>query len=52
MFRTITTTTGNVIYYDTPFYDVYRCYFDSDQEYLTIEKNKKQTINNLINYCK
>ncbi len=52
MFRTITTTTGNVIYYDTPFYDVYRCYFDSDQEYLTIEKNKKQTISNLIKYCK
>ena len=52
MFRIITTTTGNVIYYDTPFYDVYRCYFDEDNEYWTIEKNSKKTINDLINYCK
>ena len=51
MFRIITTTTGNVIYYDTLFYDVYRCNFDTDNEYWTIEKNSKKTINDLINYC-
>ncbi len=52
MFRTITTTVGNVIYYDTPFYDVYRCNFDEENEYYVIEKNSKKTISELINYCK
>lgn len=52
MFRTITTTTGDVIYYDTLFYDVYRCYFDKDNEYWVIEKNSKPTINELLDYCK
>lgn len=51
-FRTITTTIGNVIYYDTPFYDVYRCNFDTDKEYWAIEKNNKPTANELMNYCK
>lgn len=52
MFRLKTTTTGNVIYYDTLFYDVYRCYFDEDNEYWVIEKNSNPTIEELINYCK
>ncbi len=52
MFRMITTTTGSVIYYDTPFYDVYRCNFDEPNEYWVIEKNSKPTTNDLINYCK
>ncbi len=52
MFRTVTTTTGNVIYYDTLFYDVYRCYFDQDNEYWVIEKNSKKTVKDLLNYCK
>lgn len=52
MFRLFTTTTGNVIYYDTLFYDVYRCNFDEDNEYWVIEKNKENTIDDLINYCK
>ena len=51
-FRIITTTTGNVIYYDTLFYDVYRCNFDEDNEYWIIEKNSKKTNNDLINYCR
>lgn len=38
MFRVKTTTTGNVIYYDTLFYDVYRCNFDENNEYWVIEK--------------
>lgn len=52
MFRLETTTTGNVIYYDTLFYDVYRCNFDEDNEYWVIAKNNKPTIEELINYCK
>lgn len=52
MFRLKTTTTGNVIYYDTLFYDVYRCNFDEDNEYWVIEKNSNPTIEELINYCK
>lgn len=52
MFRITTTTTGNVIYYDTIFYDVYRCNFDEDNEYWTIEKNGNPTINELLDYCK
>ena len=52
MFRTITTTINNVIYYDTPFYDVYRCNHDLDNEYWTIEKNSKPTESDLMKYCK
>lgn len=52
MFRTTATTTGSVIYYDTPFYDVYRCNFDTENEYWTVEKNSNPTINELIDYCK
>lgn len=52
MFRLKTTYVGSVIYYDTLFYDVYRCNFDEENEYWTIEKNNKPTINELINYCK
>lgn len=52
MFRLTTTTTGNVIYYDTLFYDVYRCNFDEDNEYWVIEKNKNPSIEELIDYCK
>ena len=47
MFRLKTTTTGDVIYYDTLFYDAYRCNFDEDDEYWVTTKN-----NELINYCK
>ncbi len=52
MFRITTTTTGNVIYYDTPFYDVYRCNFDESDEYWVISKNSNPTIDELIDYCK
>lgn len=52
MFRLTTTTTGSVIYYNTLFYDVYRCNFDEANEYWVIEKNHKNTIEDLINYCK
>ena len=52
MFRSSTKYIGNVIYYDTSFYDVYRCNFDTDKEYWIIEKNSKKTDIDLINYCK
>lgn len=52
MFRLVTTTIGNVIYYDTLFYDVYRCNFDENNEYWVIEKNNNLTTEELINYCK
>ena len=52
MFRIITTTTGNVIYYDTLFYDVYRCNFDTDKEYWVVAKNSHPSTKDLINYCK
>lgn len=52
MFRFTTTTTGSVIYYDTLFYDVYRCHFDEENEYWVIEKNSHPTIEELIYYCK
>ena len=52
MFRLKTTFTGKVIYYDTLFYDVYRCNFDEDNEYWVVEKNSNPTIEELIDYCK
>lgn len=52
MFRLKTTYTGNVIYYDTLFYDVYRCNFDEDNEYWVTLKNNNVTTKELINYCK
>lgn len=52
MFRIKTTFAGNVIYYDTLFYDVYRCNFDEDNEYWVIEKNNNTTTQELIDYCK
>ena len=52
MFRTTTKYIGNVLYYDTLFYDVYRCNFDQDNEYWVVEKNSKKTDTELMNYCK
>ena len=39
-------------YYDTPFYDVFRCNTDKSNEYWIIEKNKKYTDSEIKNYCK
>lgn len=52
MFRTNTKYIGNLVYYDALFYDVYRCNFDTDNEYWAVEKNSKKTDIDLINYCK
>lgn len=51
-FRTKTVFVGDVIFYDTLFYDVYRCNFDTEEEYWQIEKNSKYDIDSLMNYCK
>lgn len=44
-------TLNNIIYYDTPFYDVIRCDKDSKVETWNIEKNKKYTDEDLFDYC-
>ncbi len=51
MFRMTTKTTGDVIYYDTLFYDVYRCYFDEENEYWVVTENGQPSVNDLIDYC-
>lgn len=52
MFRIKTVTIGNVIFYDTLFYDVYRCNFDSKDEYWEVTKNRWYNDESLMNYCK
>lgn len=52
MFSKVTTTIDTTIYYDTPFYDVFRCNKDSDNEYWVIESNKKHNTESIRNYCK
>lgn len=52
MFRISTIYAGDVLYYDTLFYDVYRCYFDTDKEYFVIQKNHSHEIEYLLNICK
>lgn len=51
MYRIRTTTTGDVIYYDTLFYDVFRCYFDTPDEYWQVTANQKLEVKDLLNYC-
>lgn len=48
-------TSDNIIYYDTPFYDVVRCYRDTDKEYYQVISNKSYDVDNIdeFNYiCK
>lgn len=52
MFRIKTVTIGNVIFYDTLFYDVYRCNFDSKDEYWEVTNNRSYNDESLMNYCK
>lgn len=42
----------NVIYYDTPFYDVIRCNVDKDSETFKVIKNQKYDRDNIDNFCK
>lgn len=48
LFIIFVSTTGNIIDYDTLFYDVYRCNFDEENEYWVVEKNNSPTIEELI----
>lgn len=52
MFSKETTTIDTTIYYDTLFYDVFRCNANTDKEYWVIEPNKKYDTESIINYCK
>ena len=52
MFRISTSYAGDVLYYDTLFYDVYKCYFDTPKEYFVIQKNTTHKIEYLLNICK
>ena len=51
-FSLIKVTGENVVYYDTPFYDVVRCNVDDDNETCKIIKNQDYDRNNIDNYCK
>ncbi|MBO5414658.1 MAG: helix-turn-helix transcriptional regulator [Bacilli bacterium] len=52
MFAKTKTTIDTTIYYDTPFYDVFRCNANKDNEYWVIEYNKKHNNESIMNYCK
>ena len=51
-FSTYKVSGDNVMYYDTPFYDVVRCNVDKDDEIYKIIKNQKYNIDNIDIYCK
>lgn len=42
----------NIVYYDTPFYDVVRCNVDKDNETFKVIRNQKYDKENIDNYCK
>ena len=42
----------NVIYYDTPFYDVVRCNVNKDNETFRVIKNQKYDKDNIDKFCK
>ena len=51
-FSTYKITANNMIYYDTPFYDVVRCNVDKENESFRVIKNTKYDINNIDNMDK
>ena len=51
-FSLVKVTGENVIYYDTPFYDVVRCNVDKDNETFKVIKNQKYDRDNIDNFCK
>ena len=42
----------DVIYYDTPFYDVIRCNVNKDNEIFRVIKNQKYDKDNIDKFCK
>lgn len=51
-FSVIKASGENVVYYDTPFYDVVRCNVDKDNEQFKVIKNQKYNIYNIDKFCK
>jgi len=51
-FSTYKISSGETIYYDTPFYDVVRCNKDTIDEYYKVMKNQSYDIENTEKYCK
>ena len=51
-FSLLTISGENVIYYDTPFYDVVRCNVNKDNETFKIFKNQKYDKDNVDIFCK
>ena len=51
-FSLVKVTGENVIYYDTPFYDVVRCNVDKDDETFEVIKNQKYDRDNIDDFCK
>lgn len=45
-------TIDSTIFYDTPFYDVYRCNINKENEYYHIEANSNYTDKSIKEYCK
>jgi len=52
MFSKEKITIDTTIYYNTPFYDVFRCNANKDNEYWVIETNKKYNNESIMKYCK
>ena len=50
-FSLVKVTGENVIYYDTPFYDVVRCNLNKDDETFKVIKNQKYDRDNIDNFC-
>lgn len=51
-FSLVKVTGDNIIYYDTPFYDVIRYNVNKENETFKIIKNQKYDVDNINKYCK
>ena len=51
-FSLVKVSGNNVMYYDTPFYDVVRCNVGKENETFTVIKNQKYDKDNIDLYCK
>ncbi|MCM1371311.1 MAG: helix-turn-helix domain-containing protein [Clostridium sp.] len=51
-FALVKVSGDNVIYYDTPFYDVVRCNVNKDNEMFIVIKNQKYDSDRIDSYCK
>lgn len=51
-FSLIKVSGNNIVYYDTPFYDVVRCNVDKENETFKVIKNQKYDRDNIDTFCK